>query len=148
MCNIAILQWLYIQNYYRKQANKEIEKNPEKEYSEARKDITAIPAIFNGTLYYPLNGYLYAVNPMGGIVIWEKNLQELSGISPTGLETNANGTVSVVTPIFACDLLIVGIYGPAVVVAVKISTGELVWTTRLSSHFASVVAMSGIFHRG
>lgn len=115
----------------------------------AGNDITATPAIFNGNLYFPSwNGYIYAVKAKEGTLIWKKNLQELTGLHPTGLINNVNWTVSRSTPTVAGDLLIIGIYGPAVVIAVKQSTGELVWSTLLDNHSTSFITMSGTYYRG
>ena len=91
-------------------------------------DISATPAIFNGTLYFPsYNGNIYAVNACNGTLVWEKNLHELTGINATGFVPTLTYIVSRSTPTIVGDhdLLIVGIYGPAVVIAVKRSTGSL-----------------------
>ncbi|KAF5191504.1 Polyvinylalcohol dehydrogenase [Thalictrum thalictroides] len=116
----------------------------------AGKDITATPAIFDGKIYFPSwNGYIYAVNQADGSLVWEKNLAELTGLEPTGFVIGINYTVARATPTIAGDLLIVGIYGPAIVIALKRSTGKLVWSTRLDDHNSSVVTMSGtVFNRG
>ncbi|KAK7844983.1 hypothetical protein CFP56_010120, partial [Quercus suber] len=51
----------------------------------ASKDITATRAIFNGSLYFPSwNGYIYAIKESDGSRVWEKNLQELTGLNATG----------------------------------------------------------------
>ncbi|KAA8548002.1 hypothetical protein F0562_004431 [Nyssa sinensis] len=114
----------------------------------AGKDITATPAIFNGTLYFPSwNGYIYAVNASDGSLVWQQNLQKLTGLNATGIVLTVNWTVARATPTIADDLLIIGIYGPAVVIAVKRATGKLVWSTLLDSHFASVLTMSGTFYK-
>ena len=142
--------------YNTRNANKETKISP-KTASELRlkwrfhagKDITATPAILNGTLYFPSwNGYLYAVKAADGALVWKKNLQELTGLNPTGLVAGVNWTVSRATPTVARDLLIVGIYGPAVVIAVEMSTGELAWSTQLSGAVAGVVTMSGTYYQG
>ncbi|KAL5741058.1 hypothetical protein ACOSQ2_030238 [Xanthoceras sorbifolium] len=39
------------------------------------------------------------------------------------------------------DLLIIGVYGPAFVIAVKRSTGKLVWSTQLDHNPAAVITM-------
>ena len=115
----------------------------------AGQDITATPAIFNGTLYFPSwNGYLYAVKAADGSLVWKQNLQTLTGLNGTGLIVNVNWTVSRSTPTMADDMLIVGIYGPAVVIAVEQATGRLVWSTRLDSNPTGIVTMSGTFHKG
>ena len=115
----------------------------------AGKDITATPAIFNGTLYFPSwNGYVYAIEASDGSLVWEKSLQNLTGLNATGFVTNVNYTVSRSTPTIAGDLLIIGIYGLAVVIAVNRSTGELVWSTQLDSHVSGVITMSGTYYNG
>ncbi|KAF9626578.1 hypothetical protein IFM89_036093 [Coptis chinensis] len=108
------------------------------------KDITATPAIFDGILYFPSwNGHIYAVKAEDGSLVWDKNLAELTGLEATGFVVGVNYTVSRATPTIAGDLLIVGIYGPAMVIAVKRSSGKLVWSTRIDSHSSSVVTISG-----
>ena len=116
----------------------------------AGKDITATPAIFDGTLYFPCwNGDIFAVRAKYGSLVWKQNLGNLTGLSATGFVAGVNWTVARATPTIAeDDLLIVGIYGPAVVIAVKRSTGDLVWETRLDSHNSSVVTMSRTYLRG
>lgn len=115
----------------------------------AGNDITATPAIFDGNLYFPSwNGYIYGLKAFDGSLIWKKNLQTLTGLSATGFVLNVNWTVSRSTPTVAGDLLIIGIYGPAVVIAVERSTGELVWSTRLDKHAAGVITMSGTYYQG
>ncbi|OAY29858.2 polyvinylalcohol dehydrogenase [Manihot esculenta] len=112
----------------------------------AGKDISATPAIFNGTLYFPSwNGYLYAVKASDGSLIWKKNLQKLTGLK--GAVSN-NSIVSRSTPTIADDdLLLVGIYSPGFIIAVKRSTGKLVWSTQLETHPASLITMSGTYYK-
>ena len=85
-----------------------------------------------------------------GSLIWQKNLQNLTDLKPNlDLTHGVNWTVSRATPTIAGDdLLIVGIYGPAVVIAVKRSTGQLVWSTWLSTNIAGVITMSGTYYQG
>lgn len=110
----------------------------------AGRDITTTPAIFDGTLYFPSwNGNLYAVDAKSGSLVWRKNLGELTGLNAAGFVANVNVTVSWSTPTVVGRLLIVGIYGPAVVIAVDRATGDLVWLTRLDPHDAAIITMSG-----
>ncbi|KAK7394523.1 hypothetical protein VNO78_15052 [Psophocarpus tetragonolobus] len=84
----------------------------------AGKDITATAAIYNGTLYFPSwNGNIYAVKEVDASLVWKQNLGNLAGLNATSFVLNVNWTVSRSTPTVAGDLLIVGIYGPAVVIA-------------------------------
>ncbi|KAJ0039097.1 hypothetical protein Pint_22684 [Pistacia integerrima] len=83
----------------------------------------------------------YAVNAFSGALIWKKNLGELTGLNGTGIIVNV--TVSRTTPAIAGGLLIVGIYGPAVVIAVTRSNGRLLWSTQLDSRPRAQITMSG-----
>ncbi|XP_050379997.1 uncharacterized protein LOC126797405 [Argentina anserina] len=116
----------------------------------AGKDITATPAIYDDTLYFPSwNGNIYAVKAFDGSLVWMQNLGTLTGLNGTGLINNINWTVARSTPTIAGDdLLIIGIYGPALVIAVKRSTGELVWSTSLDQHWAGLTTMSGTYYKG
>ena len=90
----------------------------------AGRDISATPAIFGGTLYFPSwDGYLYAVKAWDGTLVWKKNLRQLTGLNSTGAILNVSVTVSRTTPAIADDLLIFGLGGPAYVVAIKRSNG-------------------------
>ncbi|XP_034693526.1 polyvinylalcohol dehydrogenase-like [Vitis riparia] len=74
------------------------------------------------------------------------HLGELTGLSPTGIVVNV--TVSRTTPAVADDLIVIGIYGPAVVVAVNRLKGTLVWSTVLDPHPRSQITMSGTPYSG
>ncbi|XVF60456.1 hypothetical protein PTKIN_Ptkin08bG0048200 [Pterospermum kingtungense] len=115
----------------------------------AGRDISATPAIFEGTLYFPSwDGYLYAVKASNGNLIWKQNLQQLTGLNSTGAILNVNVTVSRTTPTIADDLLIFGLVGPAYIVAVKRSSGKLVWSTQLDKNSKAVITMSGTYYKG
>ena len=72
----------------------------------------------------------------------------MTGLNATGFVTNVNYTVSRSMPTIAGDLLIIGIYGPAVVIVVNRSTEELVWSTQLDSHVSGVITMFGTYYNG
>ncbi|KAK6155113.1 hypothetical protein DH2020_009361 [Rehmannia glutinosa] len=81
------------------------------------------------------------------ITCLEKNLKMLTGLNATISFTNDTTTlVSRATPTVADDKLIIGIYGPAYVIAVKRATGELIWTRQLDMHPAAVITMSGTYY--
>ncbi|KAL0450576.1 UNVERIFIED_CONTAM: hypothetical protein Slati_1614000 [Sesamum latifolium] len=113
----------------------------------AGKDISATPAICDGVVYFPSwNGFIYAVKTADGSLVWRKNLQELTGLDPSVPITNVIATVSRTTPTIAEDKLIVPIYGPAYVVALKRETGQLIWMMQLDRHPAAVITMSGTYY--
>ncbi|KAK6928215.1 Pyrrolo-quinoline quinone repeat [Dillenia turbinata] len=112
----------------------------------AGKDITATPAIYDGLIYFPSwNGFIYAVKQCDGSLVWKQSLHELTGLNATGFVLNVTGPVSRSTPTIAGELLIIGLYGPAIVIALKRETGKLVWLTRLDNHTTAVITMSGTF---
>ncbi|KAE8701036.1 O-acyltransferase WSD1 [Hibiscus syriacus] len=94
------------------------------------------------------DGYLYAVNESDGSLIWKQNLQQLTGFNSGGLISNISVIISRTTPAIADDLVIVGICGPASIVAVKRSSGELVWSTLLDGNPAGCITMSGTYYNG
>ncbi|KAE8669065.1 putative Retrotransposon protein, Ty3-gypsy subclass [Hibiscus syriacus] len=88
------------------------------------------------------DGYLYAVNKSDGSLIWKQNLQQLTGFNSGGLISNISVIISRTTPAITDDLVIVGICGPASIVAVKRSSGELVWSTLLDGNPAGCITMN------
>ncbi|CAA2955112.1 Hypothetical predicted protein [Olea europaea subsp. europaea] len=114
-------------------------------------DVSATPAIYKGTVYFPSwNGYLYAVKASDGSLVWKKNLQKLTGLKstlPTILNLTSVALLSRATPSIADDdMLIVGIYGPAYVIAVERATGKIIWKKKVDSHPYAVITMSGTYY--
>ncbi|KAK1561878.1 hypothetical protein Q3G72_002461 [Acer saccharum] len=60
----------------------------------------------------------------------------------TGFVLSVNSTVSRSTPTIAGDLLL------AVVIVVKRSNGNLVWSTKLDDHARGFITMSGTYYKG
>ncbi|KAL6139714.1 hypothetical protein ACLB2K_058016 [Fragaria x ananassa] len=66
--------------------------------------ITATPAIYDNSLYFPSwNGYIYAVRASDGSLIWKKNLLTLTGLNTNGFVYAVNTTISRSTPTIAGD---------------------------------------------
>jgi outer membrane protein assembly factor BamB len=102
--------------------------------------VTATPAVWNGVVYVPsYNGNLYAICAKTGDVIWQKNLTQITN-SPIAI-------LSRTTPVVTKDLLLVAIFGPALVLAVDRKTGDLVWSTLLDPHPLAVITMSGTAYK-
>ncbi|XP_052116673.1 uncharacterized protein LOC127746706 [Arachis duranensis] len=116
----------------------------------AGKDISATPAIYDDTIYFPCwNGNIYAVKKDDGKLVWKQNLNELTGLKATGFVMNVNTTVSRSTPTIAGNgLLIVGVFGPAIVLGLNRKNGKLVWLTYLDHHPAALITMSGTYYKG
>lgn len=117
-------------------------------------DVTATPAIAEGVVYFPdWSGNLYAVEEATGHLVWQKNVTQLTLGILSFVKTNISIYIPQVmisrsTPSVAGDLLLVGLYGPAAVIAVNRSTGALIWAKQLSSHPYAVITMSGTAFEG
>ncbi|EPS61948.1 hypothetical protein M569_12846, partial [Genlisea aurea] len=113
-------------------------------------DVSATPAIYNGVIYFPCwNGNIYAVNAITGTLVWMKSVGALTGVPSPNILTSV--TVARATPTVVTDgynLLVWGIYGPAVAFAVSITTGKLAWMTALDPSNYSVVTASGTYYSG
>ncbi|KAI9153273.1 hypothetical protein LWI28_008683 [Acer negundo] len=137
-------------SYNRRYANKEKKISPKtmsklhlKWKFYAGDDISVTPAIFNDTIYFPSwNGNLYAVKASDVSFVWKKNLQKL-----TGFVLNVNSTVSRSTPTIAGELLLVGLFGPAVVIASKRSNENLMWSTRLDDHARGFITVFEAYYK-
>jgi outer membrane protein assembly factor BamB len=94
----------------------------------------------DGVVYFPSSdGYLYAVCATTGNVIWQKNLTKLTK-SPITIFSRT-------TPVVTKHLLLVAIYGPALMLALDRSTGDIVWSTLLDPNPLAVLTMSGTVYK-
>jgi outer membrane protein assembly factor BamB len=103
-------------------------------------NVTATPAVADGVVYFPSsNGFLYAVCATTGDAIWQTNLTKLTKSPKT--------IFSRTTPVVTKDLLLIAIFGPALMLAVDQNMGDIVWSTLLDSHPLGVVTMSGTAYK-
>ncbi|CAI5479262.1 unnamed protein product [Closterium sp. Yama58-4] len=117
-----------------------------------RGDVSATPAVFGDFVYFPdAAGYLYAVRRSTGATVWQKRIRTDYGIDQDNFQ--GRDPYSRATPVvaeasgFLGNLLIISVYGPAYVLAVRRSDGGLVWKTLLDPHPAAVVTGSGTAYR-
>ncbi|CAI7817509.1 unnamed protein product [Closterium sp. NIES-53] len=115
-------------------------------------DVTATPAVFGDFVYFPdAAGYLYAVRRSTGATVWQKRIRTDYGIDQDNFQSR--DPYSRATPVvvdssgFLGNLLIISVYGPAYVLAVRRSDGDLVWKTLVDQHPAAVVTGSGTAYR-
>ncbi|KAI5066203.1 hypothetical protein GOP47_0018827 [Adiantum capillus-veneris] len=103
-------------------------------------DVSATPSIAGRFVYFPgWDGNLYAIDGDSGEVLWKKNLTSIVGRS----------TLSRTTPVVYKHLLLVGLYGPSVVLAFNRHCGSLFWRSQpLDNSSFSVVTMSGTPYQG
>uniref|UniRef100_A0A803N051 Pyrrolo-quinoline quinone repeat domain-containing protein n=2 Tax=Chenopodium quinoa TaxID=63459 RepID=A0A803N051_CHEQI len=116
---------------------------------EAKSYTTATPAIYEGTIYFTsFDGNVYAIKQSDGSLVWKQNLHEITGFNSTIILFKGTLVLSRATPTIANDLVIVTMYGPAVVLGFRRESGEFVWMTRLEDHPDSVITMSGTYYNG
>jgi len=108
-------------------------------------DVSAKPTMIDGTLYFPdFAGYLHAVDAKTGASVWKKSFAaDYSGPGYFPLSRNS--------PAISGNLLIMGsqtnfapFYDGARVIAVRRQTGDLVWSTKIDDHPASIVTQSPV----
>ncbi|XP_027074602.1 uncharacterized protein [Coffea arabica] len=113
--------------------------------------VTGTPAVYDGVVYFTSwNGYVHAVKACDGSLVWKQNLKRLTGISG-GQLLGFNSTIARSTPTVVAgdlDMLILGITGPAYVIAIKGSSGRLIWSTQLDTHPYAIITMSGTYYHG
>ncbi|MCO5611553.1 hypothetical protein L7F22_065806 [Adiantum nelumboides] len=103
-------------------------------------DVSATPSIAGRFVYFTgWDGNLYAMDSSNGEVLWKKNLTSIVGRS----------TLSRTTPVVYKHFLLVGLYGPSVVLAFNRHCGSLVWRSQpLDNSSFSVITMSGTPYQG
>ncbi|XP_027079511.1 uncharacterized protein [Coffea arabica] len=109
--------------------------------------VTGTPAVYDGIVYFTSwNGYVHAVKACDGSLVWKQNVEQLTGLTVPVL----NSTISRSTPTIITDqdMIILGITGPAYAVAVKRSSGSLIWSTQLDGHPFAIITMSGTYYDG
>lgn len=105
-------------------------------------DVTATPAIADGVVYFPTwGGEVYSVSEDDGSVLWRANLtQELNNQKLTIISRN--------TPVVHEEYLLIGIFKPALQLALDRRTGNLLWSTLLDSHpYAGITCSGSVFER-
>ena len=104
-------------------------------------DVWATPAVAGDTLYVPdAAGNLFAIDRRNGSVRWQRKVADYTGV-PNDISRN--------TPAVAGDTLILGDQGGrqaagASVFAVRRSTGEKLWSTKVEDHIAAVITQSPV----
>jgi polyvinyl alcohol dehydrogenase (cytochrome) len=109
-------------------------------------DVWATPAVAGDALYVPdAAGNLFAVDRRNGALLWKRKISDYTGVT-NDLSRN--------TPAISGDRLILGNLGGrtaalagASVFAVRRSTGELLWITKVEEHPAALVTQSPVVYR-
>jgi polyvinyl alcohol dehydrogenase (cytochrome) len=103
-------------------------------------DVSATPAIVNGVAYFPdWGGYLNAVNTATGVLVWRKPISAYDGISPSDSRTS---------PAVSKGVVYIGDQQGAHLIAVKASTGKLLWNTQLDTHPSAIITQSPLVYKG
>jgi polyvinyl alcohol dehydrogenase (cytochrome) len=104
-------------------------------------DVSATPALDANNAYFPdAAGNLYAVNRATGQQVWSHQIVEYTGVT---------GDYARTTPAIVGNALIFGdqagkVGQPASIIAVDISTGNLLWRTQADSSPYSIITQSAV----
>jgi polyvinyl alcohol dehydrogenase (cytochrome) len=99
-------------------------------------DVSATPAIVSGAVYVPdWAGNLFKIDARTGIALWTRRLADYTGLARTFSRT---------TPAVADDVLYLGTYDGAYLLAVSAATGDLLWKTQLDAHRAATLTQSPV----
>src|SRR5271156_5624561 len=120
-----------------------------------RGDVSATPAVYDGTVYFPdWGGYFYAVNATTGVLQWSKPVSSWTGVSGDWARND---------PAVDGDTLILGdqigqlatwtqaggLKGAgAKVIAVNRLTGALIWSTQVDAFPTTMVTGSPVIYNG
>ncbi|CAM6039507.1 unnamed protein product [Sphagnum compactum] len=118
-------------------------------------DVTVTPSVSNdGVVYVPsLKGILYAINAKTGNVLWARNLTSFISSEILNKYTNIHQSpkaaliYSRTTPVITKKTLLMGIYGPAILLSLRRDTGDLIWSSVLDQHPYAVLTMSGTVYK-
>jgi polyvinyl alcohol dehydrogenase (cytochrome) len=107
---------------------------------------SATPVVYKGVVYFPdFGGYINAVNASTGALIWQEPVSSYDGVA---------GSYSRDSPVIHGKELIFGdvVSGlhsaGAHVIAVRASTGALLWSTQVDSHPAAIITGSPVVAGG
>jgi polyvinyl alcohol dehydrogenase (cytochrome) len=109
-------------------------------------DVWATPAVADNALYVPdAAGNLFAIERRAGTLLWRHAIGDYTGLT---------NDISRTTPAIADDVLILGdqggrlnVLGGANVIAVRRSTGDLLWVTKVDDHPTAVVTQSPVIYQ-
>jgi polyvinyl alcohol dehydrogenase (cytochrome) len=103
-------------------------------------DVTASPAIVGKDAYFPdSGGYLDAVNISTGTLKWRRQISTYDGIS---------GSYSRTSPAVSGGVVYIGDHKGANLMAIRATTGKLLWKTQLDSHPYAMLTASPLFYKG
>lgn len=116
-------------------------------------DISATPAVSNGTVYFPdYGGYFYAVNAMTGALQWSEPVAAWTGVAGDWARTYPaiDGATLVLgdgAGSSASWTAAAGLTGPgAKVIAVNATTGALIWSTQVETFPAAFITGSPVIY--
>jgi outer membrane protein assembly factor BamB len=118
-------------------------------------DVFVTPSVSNdGIIYFPtFNGNFYALDAKTGNVLWARNLTSFISDELLIEFPNIHSDIpfarifSRMTPVITKHSVLVGIYGPAVLLSLNRYTGNLIWSSLLDTHPWALLTMSGTVHK-
>jgi outer membrane protein assembly factor BamB len=118
-------------------------------------DVFVTPSASNdGIIYFPTpKGSFYALDAKSGNVLWARNLSSFISNELLNEIPNIHSDIlyacifSRMTPVITKHSVLVGIYGPAVLLSLNRYTGNLIWSSLLDTHPYALLTMSGTVHK-
>jgi polyvinyl alcohol dehydrogenase (cytochrome) len=103
-------------------------------------DVSAIPAVVNGAVYFPdWGGYLNKVDAATGARIWARPISDYDGIQ---------GSVSRTSPAVSGNTVYIGDQNGGHLMAVDATTGNPIWTTQVDTHPAAILTAGPVVYNG
>jgi len=103
-------------------------------------DVSATPAVVNGVAYFPdWGGYLNAVKIRTGALLWKRPISGYDGVA---------SSVSRTSPAVAKGVVYIGDQNGAHLMAIKATTGQLLWITQLDTHPSAIITQSPLVYKG
>jgi polyvinyl alcohol dehydrogenase (cytochrome) len=103
-------------------------------------DVSAIPAVVAGAVYFPdWGGYLNKVDAATGAPIWSRPISDYDGIT---------GSVSRASPAVVGNTVYLGDQNGGHLSAVNATTGDPVWTTKVDPHSLAILTAGPLVYNG
>lgn len=106
--------------------------------------ISSAPALLGHiTIFTTDDGHIYAYGTKDDVPKWAFNIKEAYYSDDSSINLYNNKIISVTTPTYWMQTVIICIKGPADILAIDLMTGRLLWKKRLSEHPEAIITGSG-----
>lgn len=110
-------------------------------------NIFATPAVVNGEVYVVTDaGWVYRLVEATGAVVWARFIDSLILLTPPPYATGP--PFSRTTPAIMTDRIIIGVNGPAYLLALRRDTGDLIWASEMDPNINAILTQAPTVERG